>query len=181
MFTLTRLMSWVCTMSSTRAAVSCRGLRESPRANLHVQNILEKLLATLPFILWIAHYKLLTNMFHNPFKWNPKIFSLDNNLKWILLLHSQRANVHKMAINTQLSTQLGNKKASAIHSKSWHSLQMAWVSNVRELFKKSEGLYSQFFPHCSCQSFPHCSVLNIDTVVSSNSSANHRMATDSRL
>lgn len=43
---ITIVISCVCTMSSTRAAVSCRGLRASPRANLththtntHAQNL----------------------------------------------------------------------------------------------------------------------------------------------
>lgn len=38
MFTLTRLMSCVWTISSTRAAVSCSGRLESPRANLQIKH-----------------------------------------------------------------------------------------------------------------------------------------------
>ncbi len=78
-----------------------------------------------------------------------------------LLMPSQQANVHKMAINTQLSPWLGNKKASAIHSNSWHSLQRAWVSNARAIYKIWRPLFS--FSHTAAAKASHIAVCLIST------------------
>lgn len=74
---------------------------------------------------------------------------------------SQQANVHKMAINTQLSPRLGNKKASAIHSNSWHSLQRVWVSNARAIYKIWRPLFT--VSHTAAAKASHIAVCLIST------------------